>query len=230
MSFRTPFYPLVMTNMNLPWESVVHLGTPVVFTAKSVITGRNSGVGKEPGMYYIKRGRVRLSNVTIDGHEKMLLYMGEGTLFNEIPMLTASSDYMFTCVENTNAVFWTREQITASFIREYPDLLLNLMEAMGKKMQNFYVQLCGISSYGSFVNTCRILYSMYLFQRGKDGVVTPGISKQELSAFLGIHRSSLHKALARLQDEGIIGMYTRNYLEVSDAEALLKYAEQLVEP
>lgn len=230
MSKKTLFYPLVMVNMNLPWESVTPLGTPIFFPAKTVITAHSSGFGKKPGLYYIKKGKVRLSNVSLDGHEKMLLYMGEGTLFNEIPMLTATSDYMFTCVENTNAVFWTSEQITTGFIREYPDLLLNLLEAMGAKMQNFYAQLCGMSSYGSFLNVCRVLYIMYLFQRDKSGVVVPGISKQELSAFLGIHRSSLHKALARLQGEGVIGAYTRACLEVIDAEALCKYAKELATP
>jgi CRP-like cAMP-binding protein len=179
-------------------------------------------------MYYIKRGKVRLSHVTVSGQEKMLLYMGEGMLFNEIPMLTVSSDYMFTCVDNTEAIFWTRKQITADFVSQHPELVLNLMESMGRKIQNFYVQLCGMSSYGSFTNVCRILYSMHLFQQ-KNGVVVPGISKQELADFLGIHRSSLHKALARLQEEGVVGAYTRNYLEVEDVEALKSYAEALTQ-
>lgn len=226
MSFRPYFYPLFMKDLNRPWEKVIHLGTPVSFPAKAVITGRKHGT-EQSGVYYVKRGRVRLSNVTIGGQEKMLLYMGEGSLFNEIPMLTSSSDYMFTCLENTETIFWTRKQIT-EFIKEYPELVLNLMEAMGTKMQNFYVQLCGMSSYGAFVNVCRVLFSMHLFQR-KGDIVVPGISKQELAAFLGIHRSSLHKALARLQDEGVIGAYTRNYLEITNLEALKTYAEQLVE-
>lgn len=227
MIFRPPFYPLVLENLNNCWEKVLPLGTPASFPAKTVITGRSPGM-KDAGMYYIKRGRVRLSHVTLGGQEKMLLYMGEGTLFNEIPMLTVSSDYMFTCVESTEAVYWTRQQITADFISRYPDLVLNLMETMGKKMQSFYTQLCGMSSYNSFTNVCRVLHSMQLYQQ-KNGVVVPGVSKQELSAFLGMHRSSLHKALARLQDEEIVGTYTRNYLEVKDAEALRRYAEDIME-
>lgn len=226
MILRPPFYPLMMENLNKSWEKVLPLGTKASFPAKTVITGRSPGI-KDPGMYYIKRGKVRLSHVTLSGQEKMLLYMGEGMLFNEIPMLTVSTDYIFTCVEATEAVFWTRKQITADFISRHPELVLNLMEAMSKKMQSFYMQLCGMSSYNAFINVCRVLHSMELYQK-KNGIVVPGISKQELAAFLGIHRSSLHKALARLQDEGVIGAYTRHYLEVKEAETLRRYAEDLV--
>lgn len=228
MEIVQPFPPLVMDNLNRSWERVFHLGTHVSLPGKSVITGRSPGI-KEHGIYYIKRGRVRLSSVTIGGQEKMLLYMGEATLFNEIPMLIVSSDYMFTTMEDTDAVFWTRKQITTDFTREYPELVLNLMETMALKMQSFFMQLCGMSSCSSFVNVCRILCSMYVYQR-KNGVVVPSLSKQELAAFLGIHRSSLHKALSRLQDEGVIGSYTRSRLEIQDLDKLKKYAEQLIEP
>ena len=228
MAVNVHFFPIVLSNLNKPWEQVLHLGTPISFPAKSVITGRSPGVSKEPGMYYIKSGRVRLSHLTMHGHEKMLLYMGSGMLFNEVPMLRVASDYMFTCLDATDAVYWTRKCITHEFILEHPDLILNLMEAMGSKTQSFYTQLCGMSSYGAFINVCRVLYSMFLFQQERGNVV-PGLTKQELAAYLGIHRSSLHKALARLQDENVIGSYTRSSLQVSDVETLRNYAEQLIE-
>lgn len=91
--------------------------------------------------------------------------MDEGCIFNEIPVLTVSSDYMFTCLENTETVSWTRQQVTEDFLRDYPDLILNLTETMAYKMKNFFMQLCTMSSYNSFVNVCRVLYSMHIYQR-----------------------------------------------------------------
>lgn len=224
MAVGTRFFPIVLVNLNKPWEQVLHLGTPVSFPAKTVITGRTPGISREPGMYYIKSGRVRLSHVTLHGQEKMLLYMGPGMLFNEIPMLKVASDYMFTCLEATEAVYWSRKCLTTEFICKHPDLLLNLVEAMGSKNQLFFNQICAVSAYGAFTNVCRVLYSMFLFHQDR-GSVVPGLTKQELAAFLGIHRSSLHKALARLQKEGVLGSYTRGSLQVLDVEALRNYAE-----
>jgi DNA-binding IclR family transcriptional regulator len=59
-----------------------------------------------------------------------------------------------------------------------------------------------------------------------NGKIVPHLSLQELAAFLGIHRSSLHKALARLREESIIGDYSKNRLEIYDLEKLSLYCKE----
>ena len=216
------FYPVILVDLNTPWEKVLDSGTPVSFPVKSVISPNSSGASAS-GMYYIRRGRVRLSNIAANGQEKVMLYMGRGTLFNEIPMLQMGTDYLFTCMEQTDTVFISKKKMTRDFIREYPELMLNLLDSMSKKSHGFYSQLSGLRAFDSFVNVCRTLYSMHLFNR-VGAVVVPRLTQQELAAFLGVHRSSLHKALFRLKDEDIIGPYNRNRLDILDPDRLLAYA------
>lgn len=218
------FSPIILTDINTVWEQFLHLGVPVSFPVRSFISASGAPSSESAsGMYYIRRGRVRLSSLNISGQEKVMLYMGRGVLFNEIPMLQFSHDYVFTCMEDTETVFLSKKLLTDKFIKEYPPLFLNLLESMSKKSQNFYSQLSALRSFSSFANVCRTLYSMHLFQRVRGNIV-PQLTQQELAAFLGIHRSSLHKALTRLKEEGTIGPYSRKHLALLDEKALYEHA------
>lgn len=218
------FTPICFFDLNKPWEKVLSLGTHVSFPAKSVVS---SAILKSDntGMYYIRKGCIRLSSIGYHKQAKIMLYMGKGCLFNEIPMLQDSYDFIFTATEDTEAIYWPRHCITTEFIKEYPELFINIMESMSKKSQSIYAQLCTTRSMDSFGNVCRHLYSMHLFNRER-GVVVPRLTQMELSAFLGIHRSSLHKALIRLKKEGIIGGYSKTSMEILNPEQLHCYASE----
>jgi CRP-like cAMP-binding protein len=223
MSAKSSFQPVIFGDLNSPWEKVLSLGILQSFSAKTIIPARSRGdVGV--GMYYIRRGCVRLSNITPSGREKIMLYMARGMIFNEIAMFHSLKAHLFTCMEATETVFIPQKRITVDFIRDHPELILNLIESVTKKSASFYVQLFGLRAFDTFVNVCRVLYSMYLFNRS-NGNVVPRLSQQELAAFLGIHRSSLHKALLRLKKEGIIGSYHRRNFAVHSPERLLAYSE-----
>ncbi len=207
--------PIILTDLNTPWERVLHLGVPVTFRPKQMISFDN---GDASGFFYVRKGRVRLSYISVCGQEKVLFYVGRGTFFHDIPALIAS-ECIFTCMEATSAVYFSKRLITLSFAREHPDLILNWVESTAKKSNNFFNQICGAGLFDSFANVCRALYSMALHNREGDRVV-PHLTHQELASLLGIHRGSLHKALSRLKREGIINEYSRHRLEILDLEKL----------
>lgn len=222
MDITSEFAPLILANLNTPWERVLALGTPLSFPPKKLIP-THSGNSSLDGMYYITHGRVRLSHIAPNGSEKVLFHMGKGMLFNEIPMFLSLQNSLFTAVEPTKAYFWPRHLLTLSFTKEYPDLINNLLQSLSRKASNFHIQLCAQGLFTSFVNVCRALYSMHLFQRNHD-IVTPHLTQHELAAILGVHRSSLHKALTRLKDENVIASYSKKELVITNLEALLHYA------
>jgi CRP-like cAMP-binding protein len=84
-----------------------------------------------------------------------------------------------------------------------------------------------MQTFTAFGNLCRALYSMHLHQKKKDRIV-PRLAQQELAAFLGVHRSSLHKAMTRLRAEGIIGAYSKSSLEIRDIDRLEGYCGESI--
>lgn len=222
MDMSGEFAPIILSNLNTPWEQVLFLGTRVSFPPKKIIP-THTGSSVLDGMYYITRGRVRLSHIAPNGSEKVLFHIGQGSLFNEIPMLSSAPNATFTSVEQTDAYFWSRKDLGLIFIKEYPELIYNLLQSLSVKASNFHMQLCSQGLFTSFVNVCRSLYSMYLYQQEGEKIV-PHLTQHELAALLGVHRSSLHKALTRLKEEDIIVSYNKKELIITDLDALFDYA------
>lgn len=223
MQAISEFKPIFLVDLNTPWERVLDLGKMLTYAPKSIIPSYHID-NFFSGIYYIKKGHVRLSHIAANGQEKVMFYMGHGTLFNEISMLQERTISLLTCIEPTEIIFFPKNRLNEDFIRCHPDLILNLLDSMSFKTITFYTQLGGLQAYDTFTNVCRTLYSMHLFNRVGDKIMPP-LTKQELATYLGVHRSSLHRSLFRLQNERIMGTYSRKELEIYDLERLLAYAE-----
>ncbi len=226
MTNEHAFAPIVLKNLNRPWEQAISRASKYSLPARKTIVSNAKGTEYD-GLYYIVNGRVRLSYIAANGSEKVLFYIGNGTLFNEIPMLVYTNTAIFTTVIPTTVYFWQRKHMNKIFLA-YPTLVNNLLESLSHKASNFYSQLCSLGLFNTFTNVCRALYSMHLHNR-EGGIIIPLLTQQELATFMGIHRSSLHNALFRLKEENIIIKYTKNELVIANIEALYQYASEVDE-
>ncbi len=213
--------PVILKNANLPWRNIVHLGKKLSFT-KGMIVG---GTLAPPGvLYFIQKGIVRLSYPAANGEEQVLCCFGENTIFNEIPALMNVNLCIFTCLEKVEAVALDLSMLCAhEFIATHPEIMISWLESTTLKAALYYHLLTSTGVYSSFTNVCRLLYSMHLNNR-KGNKIVPYLTKQDFASMLSIHRASLHKALSRLQEEGVIGAYSRNELEVKNLPLLKQYA------
>jgi CRP-like cAMP-binding protein len=214
----------IVEGANRVWESILHLGEKRRYAARQRVTLPLSE--SEQGVFYLKRGSVRLAFVSEYGDEMIQLIIKAGTTFNEISALTPvdSSSLEFYCLEAVEAYFFHRAVIFCpDFVRGHPELILNLMESMTRKSSLFFNHGCELGMFNSFRNICRTLY--FLWERqGKSAEFAPGLTHGDLAAHLGIHRASLHKILRRLIDEGVIGGYTSRKLTILDPARLEIYA------
>lgn len=219
------FLPIIMTGMNEPWEKIAHLGTRERFPKRSVVAGSYEDVD---GVYYLVKGLVRLSCITRTGREYAMMYMGEGMLFNENDVFHKGLNHFLTSVEPLETIFFPRAMFNEKFFGAHPDLAMNLISSLSQKSRVLYALLGATRSLDSFANVCRALYRMHLFNTVEEGGkgagrIVPRLSQQELAAFLGMHRASMHTALSRLKDEGIIGHYSKKELTIPDLPGLERY-------
>lgn len=215
------FYPLFICNMNLPWKDVLHLGIPVKYRKRQVISFYDDTVG----FFYLNKGKVRVSYIAECGSEKNVFFIGEGTLCNEIPSLAFGySEAILTSLDNIETVFFSKDQVfDREFMSAYPQVIRNLVESLSLKSCYLFSQACNLGLFDAFQNVCRVLYGMVIFAENKKTVV-PQLSQQDIASFVGIHRGSLHKILRRLKDEGVIGTYSRHSMKVLDLDKLYYYA------
>ena len=86
-----------VSDLNTPWEQVLHLASRRVFPKRHTIDVSNT---ESPYFYYILSGTVRLAYVGANGEERTILYAGAGTLMN-VPTIIAGDikNTVVTCTE-----------------------------------------------------------------------------------------------------------------------------------
>ncbi len=223
-AMNTPPKGFIMEGANRAWESILGLGEKRHYGAGQRVSLSMPEVAQ--GIYYLRKGSVRLTYTSRFGGEMIQLIIKSGMIFNEITVLQRleSASLCFFCLEDVEACFLHRSLVfSPEFVREHPDLILNLMESMTAKSSQFFHHSCDLGMLNSFHNTCRAIY--FLWERqGRQAECAPGLTHGDLAAHLGIHRASLHKILRRLIDEGVIGSFTRRRLTILDPERLEAYA------
>ncbi len=109
----------------------------LLFTVRSIPQGMALFHRDDPGdaMFFIERGRIRISVKDTDGHDTVLAEMGRGDFFGEMAMLDGqmrSADA--TAVEETKLAVLAREDFR-SFVRKKPEIALGLLTAMTHRLR-----------------------------------------------------------------------------------------------
>lgn len=108
-----------------------------LLTARDIPAGTALFHRDDPGdaMFFIERGRIRISVTDADGHDTVLAEMSAGDFFGEMAMLdgqTRSADA--TAIEETHVAVLARDDFR-SFVRRKPDIALGLLTAMTQRLR-----------------------------------------------------------------------------------------------
>lgn len=204
-----------LSNSNLPWREVLHMGTRFVFPKNHCEPGE-----KIRGFYFITKGRVRLTYMGAGGKEKCALYMGKNCIFNEIPALGGEPliTAAFLCLEEVEA--WRFDGALLSdldFIARYPLQVSNLLQSIAQKSGIFFLQSSEKTFTSSMQQLCALLLELH---DNKD----LHLSQSDVAALMGLHLTTVARLVRNLRDQGIVGKFTKHIFEVLDVERLQELA------
>ena len=211
-----------LPGLNTQWEAALQHATHLKFPKSAVIPHRT-----RPGVYYLAKGEVILNYYTSCGQVRTALYFEEGSLFNEARTFSGYNPAgIFSCLTDTEVYLFTRECILdAAFIRQYPELISNLLSTMGAKMLIHYSFLADMGMGSHLVHICRLLRSMS--QKNNNSLRFPGrMTQQEVASLLGVHRTTLARTLRRLVSMGVISKFTRKEVCIENRDLLFELAEK----
>ncbi len=108
-----------------------------LLTARDIAAGTALFHRDDPGnaMFFIERGRIRISVTDADGHDTVLAEMGAGDFFGEMAMVDGqmrSADA--TAIEDSHLAVLARDDFR-SFVRRKPDIALGLLTAMTQRLR-----------------------------------------------------------------------------------------------
>ena len=205
-------------DMNSSWRSILPL-------ARQSKRAKGELVRQGEELLFLDRGRVRLTYQNRDGAEKILWHIREGCLFGEVPFFDPiPNEGIFTCMTDC-VIYAFSAQVVSRISKERPDLLLDLLQSMSRKLR--------IMSYHAsslYLDTVLVRICKFLAQRLVPGSDPPiakfGVSRQEMASLLGIHRISLYRVLRQQEARGLFGPIRGNAMTILRPDEFYTLAEK----
>lgn len=206
-----------LANLNTGWRDVLHLATRQVYRK-----GRTVGMGES--LYFLDKGKIRLSHLSLDGMEKILWYLQDGCLFGETPIFdNCPSSGAFYCSSECVVYAFSRQAFErVSTLR--PDLIVNLVRSMAHKMRVLSEQASSLFIDSLTVRTFRFM-AQHIVPGTRPLKIDLGIGKQEMAAFLGVHRVSLYKILKDYEEKGVLSAFSGTEVTILDTGAFFAVLE-----
>lgn len=171
-----------------------------------------------PGLFFVLRGRVRLSRTASDGREQVLAMVGPGENVNAVPIFDGQPNLATArAMSPVECLMLPRRDLFA-LIRTHPDLALAALHEMADQLREL-VSLVEDLAFRSV----RARLARQLLAEAAEG--TAELTHQELAERTGTVREIAGRALRRLAEEGLVQL-KRGRVIVLDSAGLQRVIEE----
>lgn len=158
------------------------------------------------GLWIVERGRVKVSRLSPDGREHILLFVGPGESFNEIAMLDGHANpATATALEDVTA--WTlASALLLEALRADPELALDVITSLCGRVRQLVQQiedlaLCSVTSR----------LARFLLKQIEDPVLSgPVVTRALIASHLATTPESISRGLRALEQIGAIRFDRQN--------------------
>jgi CRP-like cAMP-binding protein len=192
--------------MNSSWRSVLPLAKHNRLTK-----GEYVQMGKD--LLFLERGSVRLAHQNIEGTEKVLWYIREGCIFGEAAFFDSVPDETYCICATACSVYAFSPANVKRISVERPELLLNLFQSMGRKLNMMCCQASSLYLDSVLVRVCKFL-SPRIVLGSSPLTANINMPQQEMASLLGVHRISLYRVLRQQEERGLFGPMRNNSITI----------------
>lgn len=159
------------------------------------------------GLYFVKRGKIKLSTLSDDGKEKILHFCGEGDVFAEV-LLFDGGPYPATAETlEDSEIGLIRYRDMEELLRINSEITLKILKVMSRRLRQAQLharELAFKDAYSRLAGTLLRLAEEY-GTVGKDGcIINISLNQQDLANFIGSSRETVARILGDFKREKII--------------------------
>ncbi|NOZ07642.1 MAG: Crp/Fnr family transcriptional regulator [FCB group bacterium] len=173
-------------------------------------------------IYFLKKGKVKLSRITEDGKSTVLQIIGPGEIFGETSLLGADRHSNIAEVMEDAVICTINKDHFQDMMMKNPALNLSITKFIGWRMRKISAQAEDLVFKDARQRICSFIVR-YVKEYGKkmlDGwVVRPSLSQQEIADLTAVSRQTASQILNDLKEEGLID-FTRRYIRIKDPDKL----------
>jgi CRP/FNR family transcriptional regulator, cyclic AMP receptor protein len=176
-------------------------------------------------VYLVKRGRLKLVQVTADGRAVILDIVGPGEVLGETALFQAQPQpYSAIVQEDAGLCEFGRPQFE-TMVRDNPEVAIQIIGYLSRRL-NEQVQQTGETTGASVrERVLRILLRLgdKYGERGQQAtIIDLDITQQELAGFVGASRVMVANVLKQLQEEGLVDHQSGRY-QIRSRSCMVKH-------
>lgn len=206
-----------LSGLHEPWREIAHLGTKMVLPRSPYPHPASTEC-----FYFIAKGKVCLTYTGSNGQDHVVLFFGNGCIFNETGVLTSDESHLacFRVLETAEVIRFPGHLVhDEGFIRRYPHLLHNMTVGTAVKFSSLYSSVYTIKHGTPLARLARFLRQ--LARCHNEAKHFPlDMTQLELASVLDMHRVSLFRCLQELKQRGVLLDFSRKAIVISSLEAL----------
>lgn len=173
-------------------------------------------------IYFVKKGKVKISKISQQGKEHIIRIMEDGDIFAE-SLLFIGGKYPATAeaIEDSKIIVLKNKDIE-NLILNNNEVALGIIKLMAKRLQNVAVIIENLALKDSLGRTVSILLTFAREKgiQGKDGIaIELNLNRQDLANMVGTSRENMTRILSQLDKEGVIKL-ERHAIIIKDVNAL----------
>ncbi|GIP39120.1 anaerobic regulatory protein [Paenibacillus sp. J31TS4] len=175
-------------------------------------------------LFYIKKGKVKISKSTEDGKDFILLYLQEGDFFGEFAA-DGSTRFSYTAeaVQDTKVGLVAQRDLETliAMSGEFALGFIKWMSLMQRATESKFRDLMLFGKKGALASTLIRLTNSYGDKR-EDGTIriTLKLSNTDLANMIGTTRESVNRLLSAYRDEGLIDYDVHHHIMVLELAKL----------
>ena len=182
----------------------------------------------DPGeaIHFVKSGKVKIFKTSEGGKEIIINILSPGDIFAEVTLFQRNIAYPASVeVIEEGEIGSIRNRDLERLILENPQLAVELLRAMAKKLKEVQQRVRELGSNDAIERTIRVLSALAKNHgsKTKDGIVLcKNITRQDMANLVGTTRETMSRILSKFSKEGLVEIKGRTIV-IKNADALEEY-------
>lgn len=173
-------------------------------------------------VFFVKKGKVKISKNTSDGKEHIIHFMIDGDIFAEACLFSVAPYPANAEAFEDTELYMIKNKDLEKMLEESPKTAIDIIKIMAQRLNYVAKQVENLALRDAYGKTAALIIQLLKNQGvvSKSGVVLKAkLSRQEMGNMVGLTRETLTRALTKLKSDGAIDI-DREEIIIIDIERL----------
>jgi CRP/FNR family transcriptional regulator, cyclic AMP receptor protein len=165
-------------------------------------------------IYFLKRGRLKITALSEDGHEVLHEIVGPGEIFGDTSTILGIPRTTSAQALEASLVCELRRNDFETLLVTYPELSFQLLKSVGLRLKHAEAHLVNVICNDVSHRVKKALIDLIVNESGapSDRPIKIKITQQDLANLIGASRQKTWQALKELEDSSVLRLMYRSIL------------------